>query len=299
MIDYDRMEENAKLYRPKLIVAGASAYARLIDYERMRKICDLNNAWLLSDIAHISGLVAAGIIPSAFDHSDIVTTTTHKSLRGPRGAMIFYRKGLRSKTKKGEEIHYDLENKINFAVFPGCQGGPHNHTITALATALKQAKSSEFIAYQKQVLCNSKSFADALMKLGYKLVGGGTDNHLCLVNLKKSNDIDGARVERVMELANIAANKNTIPGDVSAMTPGGIRMGTPALSSRGFDEKDFDQVAEFFHRSVLIAKEIQADTKTMKAFKEALQNGPGKYSKIVALKADVVAFARKFPTIGF
>jgi glycine hydroxymethyltransferase len=122
VIDYDKMEENARLYRPKLIVAGASAYARLIDYERMRKICDLNNSYLLSDMAHISGLVAAGAIPSPFDYSDIVTTTTHKSLRGPRGAMIFYRKGLRYETKKGEKVMYDLEQKINFSVFPGHQG---------------------------------------------------------------------------------------------------------------------------------------------------------------------------------
>lgn len=232
VIDYDKMEENAKLYRPKLIVAGASAYARLIDYARVRKICDMNNAYLLADMAHISGLVAAGAIPSPFEYSDIVTTTTHKSLRGPRGAMIFYRKGVRSTTKKGEQIMYDLESKINFSVFPGLQGGPHNHTISALATALKQALAPEYKAYQFQVLENSKRMANALMKKGYHLVGGGTDNHLVLVDLKKSRNVDGARVERVLELANIAANKNTIPGDVSAMTPGGIRMGTPALTSR-------------------------------------------------------------------
>lgn len=237
IIDYDKMEENARLYRPKLIVAGASAYARLIDYKRMRQICDINNSWLLSDMAHISGLVSAGVIPSPFEYSDIVTTTTHKSLRGPRGAMIFYRKGVRSINKKGEEVMYDLESKVNFAVFPGHQGGPHNHTIAALATALLQASSPEFKAYQKQVLSNSKHFAGALIKKGYSLVGGGTDNHLVLVNLKKSaasagKGVDGAKVERVMELANLAANKNTVPGDVSALAPGGIRMGTPALTTR-------------------------------------------------------------------
>lgn len=178
LIDYDAMEANAKLYRPKLIVAGASAYARLIDYERIRKICDASNAVLLSDMAHISGLVSAGVIPSPFNYSDIVTTTTHKSLRGPRGAMIFYRKGVKGQNKKGEDIMYDLESKINFSVFPGFQGGPHNHTISALATALKQACSPEFKQYQKQVLANSKHFADVLMKKGYELVGRGTDNHL-------------------------------------------------------------------------------------------------------------------------
>lgn len=230
-INYEQMEANAKIFRPKLIVAGASAYARLIDYERIKQICTQHNAYLLSDMAHIAGLVAAGVIPSPFDHSDIVTTTTHKSLRGPRGAMIFYRKGIRSEGKKGP-IMYDLEDKINFSVFPRFQGGPHNHTISALATALKQVKSSEYKAYQQQVLKNSKAFAKNLTSRGYHLVGGGTDNHLVLVDVKKSRGIDGARVERVLELINISVNKNTVPGDTSAMMPGGIRMGAPAMTTR-------------------------------------------------------------------
>jgi glycine hydroxymethyltransferase len=335
VIDYDKMEENARLYRPKLIVAGASAYARLIDYERMRKICNLNNSYLLSDMAHISGLVAAGVIPSPFDHSDIVTTTTHKSLRGPRGAMIFFRKGLRYETKKGEKVMYDLEQKVNFSVFPGHQGklsgflflmsffisvvgsssyfscltfflsrrfsgGPHNHTIAALATALKQALTPEYKAYQHQVLKNCKRFAEALTAKGYTLVGGGTDNHLVLINLKKSKDLDGARVERVLELANIAANKNTIPGDSSALVPGGIRIGTPALTSRGFTEEDFEKVAEFFDRAVDITQGIKKQTGTkLKDFKAALENGPSNYPELVQLQKDVVTFARQFPTIGF
>ena len=174
---------------------GASAYARLIDYKRMREISNINNAYLLSDMAHISGLVSAGVIPSPFEYSDIVTTTTHKSLRGPRGAMIFYRKGIRNANKKGEHILYDLENKINFSVFPGHQGGPHNHTITALATALKQANTSEYKAYQKQVLNNSKHFSICLLSKGYSLVGGGTDNHLVLVNLKKSTATAGSGID--------------------------------------------------------------------------------------------------------
>ena len=300
VIDYDQMEANAKLYRPKLIVAGASAYARLIDYQRMRKICDLNNSWLLSDMAHISGLVSAGVIPSPFDYSDIVTTTTHKSLRGPRGAMIFFRKGVRSVNKKGEETMYDLESKINFAVFPGAQGGPHNHTIAALATALKQANTPEYKQYQAQVLKNCKVLADTLQGKGYKLVGGGTDNHLILVDLKKSRDIDGARVERVLELANVAANKNTIPGDVSAMTPGGIRMGSPALTSRGFVEADFVKVAGFFDRAVGIAASIKKETGgKVKDFKDALAKGPERFPELVKLGADVKAFASSFPTVGF
>lgn len=300
VIDYDMMEANAKLFRPKLLVAGASAYSRLIDYERMKKVADQHNAWLLADMAHISGLVAAKVIPSPFDYADIVTTTTHKSLRGPRGAMIFYRKGVRNITKKGEEIKYDLESKINFSVFPGFQGGPHNHTIAALATALKQANTSEYIAYQKQVMSNSAALAKELTARGFNLVGGGTENHLVLVDLKKSRGIDGARVERVLELANIAANKNTVPGDVSAMTPGGMRMGAPALTTRGFTEEDFTQVAVFFDQACNIAKTVKADVgPKLKDFKAALADGADKYPELVKLAEDVKQFANKFPTIGF
>merc|ERR1711975_79360 len=216
------------------------------------------------------------------------------------GAMIFYRKGERGKDKKGNSIMYDLEDKINFAVFPGLQGGPHNHTIAALATALKQAKSADFVKYQEQVMKNSATMAQVLQDMGYDLVSGGTSNHLVLVNLKKSKSINGARVERVLELANIATNKNTVPGDVSAMTPGGIRMGSPALTSRDLTEKDFVQVAEFFDRGVTIAQQLKAATgKKLKDFKAALEPGAAPVPEIEALRADVIAFARQFPTVGF
>ncbi|EYU36435.1 hypothetical protein MIMGU_mgv1a0053861mg, partial [Erythranthe guttata] len=158
-IDYDQLEKSAVLFRPKLIVAGASAYARLYDYARIRKVCDKQKAVLLADMAHISGLVAAGVIPSPFEYADVVTTTTHKSLRGPRGAMIFFRKGVKEINKQGKEVMYDYEDRINQAVFPGLQGGPHNHTITALAVALKQAMTPEYKAYQEQVLSNCSTFA--------------------------------------------------------------------------------------------------------------------------------------------
>ena len=206
IIDYDTLEKNAQLFRPKVIVAGASAYSRVIDYKRMRQIADKVGAYLLSDMAHISGLVSAGVTDSPFPYSDIVTTTTHKSLRGPRGAMIFFRKGIRKVTKKGKEIPYELERKINFSVFPGHQGGPHNHTISALAVALKQCTEPEYIKYQQEVVSNAKHFADALVSKGFKLVSDGTDTHLILVDLRSRN-IDGARVEAVLERANIAANK--------------------------------------------------------------------------------------------
>jgi len=298
LIDYDTLEANAVLFRPKIIIAGTSAYSRAIDYPRMRQICDKVGALLLSDMAHISGLVAADVVPTPFEHSDIVTTTTHKSLRGPRGAMIFYRKGVQKVDKKGNEIMYDLEGPINQSVFPGLQGGPHNHTISALATALKQAASPEFKAYQEKVLSNSQAFAKAMTSRGYSLVSGGTDNHLLLVDLKPSG-IDGARVESVVEKANMAINKNTVPGDKSAFIPGGIRVGTPALTSRGFEEAHWEEVAEFIHRGVQIAKELKEAPTTGKKladFKVALKQPQ---PKIDALRADVEAFAAQFPTIGF
>jgi glycine hydroxymethyltransferase len=302
LIDYDAMERSALLFRPKLIVAGASAYCRLIDYERIRQIADKVGAIVMSDMAHISGLVSAGVIPTCFPYSDVVTTTTHKSLRGPRGAMIFYRKGKKGEDKKGNPIYYDLEEKINFAVFPGLQGGPHNHTIGALATCLKLANTPEFVEYQKQVLANASALADELInKLGYKLVSDGTDNHLVLVDVKGSKGIDGARVERVLELACMATNKNTVPRDTSALVPSGIRMGTSALTSRGFLEEDFVKVAHFFDRAVNIAVKLKArdEGKKLKGFRAMCAVGPTVDPELVELRHDVQEFASSFPTVGF
>ncbi|CAI0430880.1 unnamed protein product [Linum tenue] len=298
-IDYEQMEKSATLFRPKLIVAGASAYARLYDYAFIRKVCDKQKAIMLADMAHISGLVAAGVVPSPFDYADVVTTTTHKSLRGPRGAMIFFRKGVKEVNKQGKEVLYDYEDKINQAVFPGLQGGPHNHTITGLAVALKQATTPEYKAYQEQVLRNCFKFAEALGEMGYELVSGGTENHLVLVNLKNKG-IDGSRVEKVLEAVHIAANKNTVPGDVSAMVPGGIRMGTPALTSRGFVEEDFVKVAYFFDLAVKIAVNIKAaSTGTkLKDFVAGMQLANFQ-SEIAKLRHDVEEYAKQFPTIGF
>ncbi|XP_071733894.1 serine hydroxymethyltransferase 1, mitochondrial [Rutidosis leptorrhynchoides] len=298
-IDYDQLEKSATLFRPKLIVAGASAYSRLYDYARIRKVCDKQKAILLADMAHISGLVAAGVVPSPFDYADVVTTTTHKSLRGPRGAMIFYRKGLKEVTKQGKEVLYDFEDKINQAVFPGLQGGPHNHTITGLAVALKQATTAEYKAYQEQVMSNSAKFAETLTKSGYELVSGGTENHLVLVNLKPKG-IDGSRVEKVLEAVHIAANKNTVPGDVSAMVPGGIRMGTPALTSRGFVEEDFAKVAYFFDLAVKLALKIKgaAQGTKLKDFVASMESSNFQ-SELSKLRHDVEEYAKQFPTIGF
>ncbi len=311
LIDYDKLQDLATLYRPKIIIAGTSAYSRLIDYPRMRQICDNVGAYLLSDMAHISGLVAGGVIPSPFPHSDVVTTTTHKSLRGPRGAMIFFRKGVRqTDAKTNKQEMYDLEGPINASVFPGHQGGPHNHTITALAVALHQAQQPIFKEYQKTVLTNAKALASRLGDSraagghGYTVVSGGTDNHLVLVDLKPAG-IDGARVERILELVGVASNKNTVPGDVSAMKPGGLRMGTPAMTTRGFGAADFERVGNIVHRAVGIAKRLDKEAREAKtkegrknpgsvaAFREFVGEGQG-VSDIMQLKREVVEWVGTF-----
>ncbi|KAF1985727.1 SHMT-domain-containing protein [Aulographum hederae CBS 113979] len=303
LIDYDKLQDLAMLYRPKLIVAGTSAYSRLIEYARFREICDKTGAYLLADMAHISGLVAAGVIPSPFQYADVVTTTTHKSLRGPRGAMIFFRKGVRRVDKKGVEEKWDLEGPINASVFPGHQGGPHNHTITALAVALQQAQTREFKDYQMTVLQNAKALAERLGTakehggLGYNVVSGGTDNHLVLVDLKDKG-VDGARVERVLELVGVASNKNTVPGDKSAMKPGGLRMGTPAMTTRGFQPHDFERVADIVHRAVTITQKLDKLAKedaeasgrknpgSVKSFTEYLKEGEN-VPEVVQLRSEV------------
>merc|ERR1719382_1014438 len=196
IIDYNALEASSKLFRPKMIIAGFSAYSRLLDYARFRQICDGVNALLLADMAHISGLVVGGAIPTPFQYADIVTTTTHKSLRGPRGAMIFYRKGQKGTDKKGNPIMYDFEDKINAAVFPGLQGGPHNQSITALAVALKLGQAPEFKQYQEQVMKNAKAFGESLQGAGFDLVSGGTDNHLLLIDLR-GKKVNGNKAEIV------------------------------------------------------------------------------------------------------
>ncbi|KAG9237862.1 serine hydroxymethyltransferase [Amylocarpus encephaloides] len=297
IIDYDQLEANALMYRPKVLVAGTSAYCRLIDYARMRKIADLVGAYLVVDMAHISGLIAAGVIPSPFEHADIVTTTTHKSLRGPRGAMIFFRKGVRkTDAKTGKETLYDLEGPINFSVFPGHQGGPHNHTITALAVALKQATTSEFKQYQEQVVKNAKALENEFKKLGYKLVADGTDSHMVLLDLRPQA-LDGARVEAVLEQVNIACNKNSIPGDKSALTPCGIRIGTPAMTSRGFGEEHFNKVVDYIDQCIKICKEVQAELpkpdNKLKDFKAKVSSG--EVEKINTMRKEIALWAGAFP----
>ena len=232
-IDYDALEQTAKECRPKLIVAGASAYPRIIDFERFRAIADEVGAYLWVDMAHIAGLVAAGLHPSPVPYAHVVSTTTHKTLRGPRGGMLLTNDA-------------DLAKKLNSAIFPGTQGGPLMHIIAAKAVALGEALKPEFKAYQQQVVKNSAALADGLMKRGMKLVSGGTDNHLSLIDLRDMGDLTGKELERRLDAVRITANKNKVPGDPrSPFQTSGLRVGSPAVTSRGFKEDDMDKVAEY------------------------------------------------------
>ncbi|KAF5466560.1 hypothetical protein F2P56_016477 [Juglans regia] len=292
LVDYDMLEKTAILFRPKLIIAGASAYPRDFDYPRMRKIADAVGAFLMMDMAHISGLVAASVVADPFEYCDIVTTTTHKSLRGPRGGMIFF--------KKDPVLGVDLESAINNAVFPGLQGGPHNHTIGGLAVCLKHAQSPEFKAYQNKVVSNCGALASRLIELGYKLVSGGSDNHLVLVDLRPLG-IDGARAEKILDLASITLNKNSVPGDKSALVPGGIRIGSPAMTTRGFTEKEFAAVADFIHEGVQItleAKRLVSGSKLQDFMKFVASPDFSLMDKVSDLRRRVEALTTQFPIPG-
>jgi len=290
-VDYDEMEKLASQFRPKLIVAGASAYPRDWDYDRMRKICDDTGALMMADMAHISGLVATGEAKSPFETCDIVTTTTHKSLRGPRAGMIFFRKG--PKTDLPDSPMYEYEEAINFAVFPSLQGGPHNHQIAGLATQLKEVATPEFKAYAKQVKANAAALCAFLVGKGYKMATEGTENHLMLWDLRPLG-LTGSKVEKVLEDMHITLNKNAVHGDVSAMSPGGVRIGAPAMTSRGLKEADFEKVGEFLDMGVKFCLEVQAKSgKKLKDFLAALKE-PANVEKSAAMRKEVEAWAGKF-----
>lgn len=232
VIDYDEVLRIAKEHKPKLIVAGASAYARTIDFKRFREIADEVGAYLMVDIAHIAGLVATGLHPSPIPYAHVTTTTTHKTLRGPRGGMIL------ASAEAAEKF------KLNKAVFPGIQGGPLMHVIAGKAVCLKEALDPSFKVYAENVVKNASALANGLMNRGFDIVSGGTDNHLMLVNLL-SKGKTGKEVEKLLDAANITCNKNTIPNDpASPFVTSGIRLGTAAVTTRGFNEADMDVVAE-------------------------------------------------------
>lgn len=232
VIDYEVVRQRAIEEKPKLIVAGASAYARIIDFKKFREIADEVGAYLMVDMAHIAGLVAAGLHPSPIPYADVVTTTTHKTLRGPRGGMILWNE------KANEKFNFDK------AIFPGTQGGPLENVIAGKAVCFKEALQPEFKAYQKQILANAQALANALMDRGVKLVSGGTDNHLMLVDLREEQ-VTGKDLEKRLDSAHITCNKNAIPNDPrSPFLTSGVRLGTPAVTTRGMKEEDMDVIAE-------------------------------------------------------
>ena len=238
MIDYDEVEKIALKEKPKMIIAGCSAYSRIIDFKRFREIADKCGAYLMVDMAHIAGLVAAGVHPSPIPYADVVTSTTHKTLRGPRGGVIL---------TNSEE----LIKKINKVIFPGIQGGPLMHVIAAKAQCFYEALQPEFKEYQKQVVKNMKAMADYLMSKGVKVVSNGTDNHLILVDVKSSFGLSGKMAEKVLDEIHITCNKNTIPFDTeSPFITSGIRIGSPAMTTRGLKEKEFKLIGEIIYKSL-------------------------------------------------
>ncbi len=250
VIDYDEVERIAKECKPRMMIAGASAYPRVIDFARFRAIADEVGAYLWVDMAHIAGLVAAGLHPSPVPYAHVVSTTTHKTLRGPRGGLLL---------TNDEE----LAKKLNSAIFPGSQGGPLMHVIAAKAVALGEALTPEFKTYQGQIVKNSAALAEGLVKRGMKLVSGGTDNHLSLIDLRDMDDLTGKELERRLDEVRITANKNKVPGDPrSPFQTSGLRVGSPAVTSRGFVEADMDKVAEYI---MLAATNYEAKAEYIRA----------------------------------
>jgi len=282
LIDFELLKERALLFRPKMIIAGASAYPRTMDWAKFKEVCDEVGALLFVDMAHISGLVAAGVHPSPFPYADVVTTTTHKSLQGPRSGMIFI--------KTNGKIE-NAATRIDEAVFPALQGGPHNHQIGALAVQLKAVNSQDFKDYAKQVVANSQSLAKELQKLGHKLSADGTDNHLVLWDVRPLG-LTGGKVEKVCEAVSMSVNRNSVPGDKSALSPGGVRVGTPAMTTRGMKEADFVVVAGFLDRCSKLAVAIQEKHgKKLVDFEKNIEGFPG----VKELRAEVEAVGRSLP----
>lgn len=258
-MDYDAIAKLAREHKPKLIVSGATAYPRIYDWKRLREIADECGAFLLADISHIAGLVVGGQHPSPVGHAHIVTTTTHKTLRGPRGALIMANGNPSNPLKKVDRTPENLPTLIDRAIIPGLQGGPHNHQTAAIAVALREASQPAFKEYAMQIVKNAKHLASELMNRGYELVTGGTDNHLLLVDLTNKN-VKGKDAEVALGLAGITVNKNTVPFDPrSPFDPSGIRLGTPALTTRGMKEQEMTQVAEWIDRAIT----YRSDEKTL------------------------------------
>lgn len=255
LLDYEEMAAMAAKEKPKLLMVGATAYPRIFDWQKLREIADISGAWLVADISHISGLVVAGAHPSPAGIADVIMTTTHKTLRGPRGALILCNGNPSDPLKKVERTRENIPTLIDRAIIPGLQGGPHNHQTAAIAVALGEAATPEFTDYGHQIVANAKTLAKALSSKGYELVTGGTDNHLLLIDLTNKS-ISGAEAEAALGKAGITVNKNTVPFDKrSPFDPSGIRLGTPALTTRGMAESEMTQIGEWIDQAITSARD--------------------------------------------
>jgi len=276
-LDYEAMAEQVQKTKPKLIFVGATAYPRIFDWQKLRQIADLADAFLVADISHIAGLVVAGVHPSPVGFADVITTTTHKTLRGPRGALILCNGNPSNPLRPAERSRENLPTLIDRAIIPGLQGGPHNHQTAAIAVALHEAAQPSFKQYGRQTVKNAKVLADELLAKGYQLVTGGTDNHMLLIDLTNKN-VKGADAETALGMAGITVNKNTVPFDPrSPFDPSGIRLGTPALTTRGMKEPEMKQVAAWIDQAI---------------------TANGNTSKLESIRAQIIDFSKSYPLPG-
>lgn len=289
-LDYYAIEELALKEKPKILICGFTAYPRIIDFKRFGQIADKVGCFLMADISHITGLIVGGVHPSPAEHVHIITTTTHKTLRGPRGAMIMV-------TEKGLKKDPDLPKKIESAIIPGLQGGPHDNQTAAIAVALREAESPKFKKYAEQIVKNAKVLAEELIGYGFDLVSGGTENHLILIDLRNKN-VNGAIAAHALEAANIVVNKNGVPGDtMPPFYPSGIRLGTPAITTRKMKEKEMVKIAKWINDIIEEVKgEELPDKKEERAeFWKKFKIKTGRSKKLIAIKKEIRTFSLKFP----
>jgi glycine hydroxymethyltransferase len=292
LLNYDEIEKQALGENPDLIICGFTAYPRIINFKKFGEIADKVGAYLMADISHITGLIIAGVHPSPAPYAHVIMTTTHKTLRGPRGALIMV-------TDKGLKAVPDLPKKIESAIIPGLQGGPHDNQTAAIAVSLLEASKPAFKTYGKQIVKNAKALARELLKYNFDLISGGTDNHLILINLKNKG-VNGAVAALALETAGIVLNKNGVPGDTNPpFYPAGIRLGTPAITTRGMREKDMAKVARWMNEAVeAIRDQKLPDTKEERsAFMKKFRAEVVKNKKLLAIASEVKAFAVKYPVL--
>lgn len=290
-LDFGAIQDLAEKELPKIIVCGFTAYPRTIDFKEFARIADKVGAYLLADVSHIAGLIAAGVHPSPVKYAHIVTTTTHKTLRGPRGALIMV-------TEKGIAKNPDLPKLIDTAIIPGLQGGPHDNQTAAIAVALKEASSKQFKAYSSQIVKNAKALAGELNKYGFQLVSGGTDNHLILIDLKNKK-VNGAIAALALEVAGIVVNKNGVPFDtLPPFYPAGIRLGTPAITTRGMKERDMARIAKWFNLVMdeVAGEQLPVDKLERSAYFKDFKKRVWKNRNLLKIAGEVKQFCSKFPT---